>query len=128
MKRLRQAHILKPKLSLVFLCYILAADHCISREKMPIYEYKCTHCNHSFEMIQKVSETPTTQCEACHENTAVRLVSAPGFQLKGTGWYETDFKNKSTPVSTEKTAVNKESKSEKKAASSSTPTTTGGTD
>lgn len=64
---------------------------------MPIYEYKCNNCGHEYELIQKMSDAPVTECEKCHENSAQRLVSAPGFQLKGTGWYETDFKNKGKP-------------------------------
>ncbi|WP_019217047.1 FmdB family zinc ribbon protein [Legionella tunisiensis] len=61
---------------------------------MPIYEYECTSCHHQFDLMQKISDTPAKQCPRCLENTAVRLVSAAGFQLKGTGWYATDFKNK----------------------------------
>lgn len=64
---------------------------------MPIYEYKCNKCGHEYELIQKMSEPPNTECERCHENFAQRLVSAAGFQLKGTGWYATDFKNKGKP-------------------------------
>lgn len=61
---------------------------------MPIYEYQCTSCHHQFDVIQKISDESITECAACHQNTAVKLVSAAGFQLKGTGWYVTDFKNK----------------------------------
>ena len=64
---------------------------------MPIYEYQCTNCDHAFELIQKINEEAATQCEQCGKNTAVRLVSAAGFQLKGTGWYVTDFKDKPKP-------------------------------
>ncbi len=75
---------------------------------MPIYEYQCTACGALFEAIQKVTESPLTHCEACGKDSAKRLVSAPGFQLKGTGWYVTDFKDKpkagqSTTQSTSKT-------------------------
>lgn len=63
---------------------------------MPIYEYQCTSCHHHFDLLQKISDEPATECLACHKNTAVKLVSAAGFQLKGTGWYATDFKNKNT--------------------------------
>lgn len=61
---------------------------------MPIYEYQCVGCGHEFEMIQKMTDTPVKQCPKCFKESAQKLVSAPGFQLKGTGWYETDFKNK----------------------------------
>lgn len=70
---------------------------------MPIYEYECNSCQHAFDVLQKVQDEPIKQCPQCHKNTAIRLVSAPGFQLKGTGWYATDFKDKGkAPVSTDK--------------------------
>jgi putative FmdB family regulatory protein len=56
---------------------------------MPIYEYECTSCHHHFELIQKFNELPIKQCSQCFQNTATRLVSAPSFQLKGSGWYAT---------------------------------------
>lgn len=79
--------------------------------RMPIYEYQCSNCHHQFDVIQKISDEPLKECPECHKDTAVKLVSAAGFQLKGTGWYATDFKNKNnnttaskptetTPVST----------------------------
>lgn len=61
---------------------------------MPIYEYQCSACRHEFDCLQKVNERPLTHCPECHQQTVIRLVSAAGFQLKGTGWYVTDFKNK----------------------------------
>ncbi len=61
---------------------------------MPIYEYECQNCNHQFDLIQKMSEEPVKQCPKCFKNTAVRMISAAGFQLKGAGWYQTDFKDK----------------------------------
>lgn len=61
---------------------------------MPIYEYECTNCHQLFDILQKISDEPTKQCPQCLQNTAIRLVSAAGFQLKGSGWYATDFKNK----------------------------------
>ena len=61
---------------------------------MPIYEYECTRCSHHFDSLQKISDTPLTECPACHKASLKRLVSPAGFQLKGTGWYVTDFKDK----------------------------------
>jgi putative FmdB family regulatory protein len=61
---------------------------------MPIYEYQCTSCHHTFDLLQKINDEPVKQCPKCSESKAVKLVSAAGFQLKGTGWYATDFKNK----------------------------------
>ena len=72
---------------------------------MPIYEYKCDKCGHEYELMQKINDAPITECEKCHKNFAKRLVSAAGFQLKGTGWYATDFKDKGKPK------VNQDSKS-----------------
>ncbi|MBS0967289.1 zinc ribbon domain-containing protein [Chimaeribacter arupi] len=59
---------------------------------MPIYEYACQACDHRLEKLQKVSAAPLTECPACGKPTLTKLISAAGFQLKGTGWYATDFK------------------------------------
>ena len=59
---------------------------------MPIYEYACRSCEHQFESIQKASEAPLRDCPECGEATLKKLLSAPVFRLKGSGWYETDFK------------------------------------
>jgi putative FmdB family regulatory protein len=69
---------------------------------MPIYEYECSNCHHQFDLMQKISDAPVKQCPKCFENTVVKLISPAGFQLKGTGWYATDFKNKgSAPKASE---------------------------
>jgi putative FmdB family regulatory protein len=60
---------------------------------MPIYEYRCTSCGHELEVLQKLSDPRLTECPACHAATLVKKVSAAGFQLKGSGWYATDFRN-----------------------------------
>ena len=59
---------------------------------MPIYEYACRSCTHRFETIQKAAEDPLRDCPECGESTLKKLLSAPVFRLKGSGWYETDFK------------------------------------
>ena len=59
---------------------------------MPIYEYKCASCGHKKEVLQKMSDAPLTECPACGKPTLTKLISAAGFQLKGSGWYATDFK------------------------------------
>ncbi len=59
---------------------------------MPIYEYACQKCGHTLEVLQKVSEGSLRKCPECGALQLKRLVSAPQFRLKGTGWYETDFK------------------------------------
>ena len=59
---------------------------------MPIYEYACQKCGHTVDALQKVSDPPLRKCPECGALKLKRLVSAPQFRLKGTGWYETDFK------------------------------------
>ena len=61
---------------------------------MPIYEYRCTACGYQHEYLQKVSDPLLTDCPECGKSTFAKLVSAAGFQLKGSGWYATDFRNK----------------------------------
>ena len=58
---------------------------------MPIYEYKCLKCSQQFEILQKISEDPLKKCEECGGEVK-KQISAPAFRLKGSGWYETDFK------------------------------------
>ena len=60
---------------------------------MPIYEYRCLDCGFQDEFLQKVSEPQLTVCPTCGKESFRKLVSAAGFQLKGSGWYATDFKN-----------------------------------
>ncbi|OUS29279.1 transcriptional regulator [Gammaproteobacteria bacterium 45_16_T64] len=59
---------------------------------MPIYEYKCNDCGHQMDKLQKISDEPLVTCPACDEDTLQKMISAAGFRLKGSGWYETDFK------------------------------------
>ena len=59
---------------------------------MPIYEYQCEACGHKLEKLQKLNDKPLTDCHACGASELKKLVSAVSFRLKGTGWYETDFK------------------------------------
>ena len=59
---------------------------------MPIYEYKCSACHHELEALQKFADAPLVTCPACGKDALTKLVSAAGFQLKGSGWYQTDFK------------------------------------
>jgi putative FmdB family regulatory protein len=63
---------------------------------MPIYAYKCSSCGHAQDVLQKVSDEPLTVCTACGAATFVKQLTAAGFQLKGNGWYVTDFKNGSS--------------------------------
>jgi putative FmdB family regulatory protein len=59
---------------------------------MPIYGYVCRSCEHSFDALQKMSDDPLVDCPDCGEAALQKQLSAPKFRLKGSGWYETDFK------------------------------------
>jgi putative FmdB family regulatory protein len=59
---------------------------------MPIYEYRCSSCGHELEALQRLSDAPLSRCPSCNADALVKLMSAAGFQLKGSGWYATDFK------------------------------------
>ncbi len=61
---------------------------------MPIYVYRCQACGHKMDVLQKMSATPLTKCPACEEEKLKKQMTSAAFHLKGTGWYETDFKNK----------------------------------
>ena len=79
---------------------------------MPIYEYRCSSCGHELEALQKFSEAPLRACPSCKAEALVKLMSAAGFQLKGSGWYATDFKGSGAKPAP--TKVDTESKSENK--------------
>ncbi len=93
---------------------------------MPIYEYKCTECEHQLEKLQKMSDDPLKSCPECGKEALQKLISAVGFRLKGGGWYETDFKtgdkknisksdNKAKPSSdSKKSTTSEKSKSSNK--------------
>jgi putative FmdB family regulatory protein len=65
---------------------------------MPIYGYRCSSCGHEKDVMQKISEAPLTVCPACGASSFTKQLSAAGFQLKGSGWYATDFKGSSKPA------------------------------
>jgi putative FmdB family regulatory protein len=79
---------------------------------MPIYEYRCGSCGFEKEYLQKVSDTPVAACPACGSDAFIKLISAAGFQLKGSGWYATDFKNGSQPKPKAETEVTAEKKTD----------------
>jgi putative FmdB family regulatory protein len=60
---------------------------------MPFYEYECPHCGYDEEVLQKITDAPLTKCPNCGKKGLRKLMSAPVFRLKGSGWYETDFKS-----------------------------------
>jgi putative FmdB family regulatory protein len=80
---------------------------------MPLYEYRCSSCGHQQEFLQKWSDAPLTVCTACGKETFSKMLSAAGFQLKGSGWYATDFKNNGKKPSTSSGSTG-ESKGESK--------------
>jgi putative FmdB family regulatory protein len=96
---------------------------------MPIYEYQCAACGHQLEAMQKMSEEPLKDCPECHKPALSKLVSAAGFQLKGTGWYVTDYsakgkaKSASEAGNKEQTATGTDSKPSETKTSASTTTT-----
>ena len=74
---------------------------------MPIYEYRCESCGKELEKIQKFSDQPLKDCPECGKPSLKKLVSAGSFRLKGTGWYETDFKTKKKPEVSDDKGENK---------------------
>lgn len=103
---------------------------------MPIYEYRCHSCGHEMEVMQKMSEDALKECPVCAQPQLKKLISASAFQLKGSGWYQTDFKGSNkkdtadakadAPPSSESEGQSKpvdSSKTEAKAAPTSTPST-----
>lgn len=91
---------------------------------MPIYEYACSACGHQLEALQKISDDPLVKCPACGEDALTKQISKVAFQLKGTGWYETDFKDKKKPA--DKEASKGETKSDTKTESKSKSDSSGG--
>jgi len=87
---------------------------------MPIYEYRCSSCGREHEALQKLSEPLLVTCPHCHKDALVKQVSAAGFQLKGSGWYVTDFRNGSKPA----TAVPAKTEASGNGDTTSTNTTT----
>ncbi|HZE59793.1 MAG TPA: zinc ribbon domain-containing protein [Burkholderiales bacterium] len=81
---------------------------------MPIYEYRCAVCGHQDEHLQKVSDAPLAVCPACGKRKYQKQLSAAGFQLKGTGWYATDFKGGAKKSADKKADAKTESKPDAK--------------
>ncbi len=79
---------------------------------MPIYEYRCEGCGFLLEALQKMSAAPLVRCPECGEDLLRKQLTAAGFQLKGSGWYETDFKAKPKKESGEQEAAKDSKKSD----------------
>ena len=91
---------------------------------MPIYAYRCSACGHAKDVLQKLSDAPLTTCPACSAESFSKQITAAGFQLKGSGWYQTDFRGGSTaaaPAPAGEAAKPDAPKTEASSASPSTP-------
>jgi len=87
---------------------------------MPIYEYRCPDCGHQFDVIQKFSDDPITECPSCEASDVKKLLSAPAFHLKGGGWYKDHYGLKSdSPSSASSSSSDSASSSSDSASSSS---------
>ena len=83
---------------------------------MPIYEYRCAACGHQEDHLQKLADAPLSKCPSCGKKKYQKQLTAAGFQLKGSGWYATDFKSGKKEAKTEtKAEAASESKAETKA-------------
>ncbi len=91
---------------------------------MPIYQYRCAECGHSLEALQKMSDPKLTDCPACEASALTKQLTAAAFKLKGTGWYETDFKNSGKPKGSNPSATS-DTTADKAAESSSSHAVTG---
>ena len=89
---------------------------------MPFYEYECPHCGYDEEVLQKINDKPLTKCPSCGKKGLRKLISAPVFRLKGSGWYETDFKGDKENKRNLAGADKEESKTEAQAAPAKTET------
>ena len=92
---------------------------------MPFYEYECPKCGHHEEVLQGINDKPLTKCPNCGKNGLKKLMSAPVFRLKGSGWYETDFKsdkeNKRNLAGAEKEEAKAETKADSKTETKAEP-------
>lgn len=84
---------------------------------MPLYDYQCSACGHEMEVLQKMSDSPLTDCPKCKAATLKKKVTAAAFRLSGSGWYETDFKQDNKKNLAEKGDGKPESKKETPAVS-----------
>ena len=90
---------------------------------MPIYAYRCSACGHAKDVLQKLSDAPLTTCPACGAEAFGKQVTAAGFQLKGSGWYATDFKGGATAAAAGTAASAASGDAPKAEAASAAPST-----
>jgi len=86
---------------------------------MPIYQYQCAECGHQMEALQRMSDPKLTDCPECKAPALKKQLTAAAFKLKGTGWYETDFKNSGKKPSAQPSSENAEASSDKAKSSTS---------
>ncbi len=91
---------------------------------MPIYAYRCEACGFAKDVLQKISEAPLTDCLSCGKPSFKKQLTAAGFQLKGSGWYVTDFRGGNTPASGAPTAADGGAKPEAASGSSTVSSNT----
>ena len=91
---------------------------------MPIYAYRCGTCGHAKDVLQKISDAPLTVCPACGAQTFAKQVTAAGFQLKGSGWYVTDFRGGASGAGSTPAAAPAAQDAPKKEAASEAPKST----
>lgn len=95
---------------------------------MPIYAYKCGSCGHAKDVLQKISDAPLTVCPACGAEAFSKQLTAAGFQLKGSGWYVTDFRGGSGGTSAPATASSSSSDAGASAEASSSASSSSSSD
>lgn len=88
---------------------------------MPIYEYRCNSCGHQQEFLQRMSDAPLKKCPECGKRTFNKMLNAAGFQLKGTGWYATDFKGSGAAPAAKSDKSDKVAKTDKSDAKQDKP-------
>jgi putative FmdB family regulatory protein len=93
---------------------------------MPIYAYKCASCGHAKDVLQKISDAPLSDCPACGKPTFSKQLTAAGFQLKGSGWYATDFRGGSGATSAPATSADTTSSEASTSTASGDTTASGG--
>ena len=91
---------------------------------MPIYAYRCEECGFAKDVLQKISDPQLTDCPSCGKSTFKKQVTAAGFQLKGTGWYVTDFRGGSAPATGVSSGTGAAAKADAPAAPAAAPSTT----
>jgi putative FmdB family regulatory protein len=95
---------------------------------MPIYAYRCETCGFTKDVLQKVSDAPLTECPSCGKSSFKKQLTAAGFQLKGTGWYVTDFRNKGSASATAPSSTASEKSGNSDAGSTASSSTSTGSE